>query len=168
MALDQAQEFLQPHAFPPDGKALIYLASSGSGFDLHVLTVDSGESRELLSDGFNLIRPSLSPDGRWLAYTSDESGSNQVYVRPFPDLESGRWQVSRGGGMLPKWSPTGRELFYRAVTQARYAPFASAGNMLVVGVDTASTFVPGRPEVLFETDGPNGPPGPHPAVSSDR
>jgi eukaryotic-like serine/threonine-protein kinase len=56
----------------------------------------------------------ISPDGQWLAYQSDESGSFEVYIRPFPEVESGRWQVSIGGGIQPAWSPDARELFYLA------------------------------------------------------
>jgi len=56
--------------------------------------------------------PALSPDGRWLAYVSDETGQFQVYVRPFPDVQSGKWQVSTGEGFAPRWSHRGEELFY--------------------------------------------------------
>ena len=55
----------------------------------------------------------VSPDGRWLAYESDESGQLEVYVRPFPRFDAGRWQVSTGGGKQPVWAHNGRELFYR-------------------------------------------------------
>jgi serine/threonine-protein kinase len=58
------------------------------------------------------VYPALSPDGRWLAYSSDESGSPEVYVRPFPETASAKWQVSTAGGAEPTWSSTGRELFY--------------------------------------------------------
>jgi serine/threonine-protein kinase len=143
LALGQDQRGLQPHAFTPDGKGLIYLAAprSGPGEDLHVLTVESGESRELLSDGFDLIRPSLSPDGRWLAYTSDESGSNEVYVRPYPDVEAGKEPVSTGGGHSPVWSPDGSELFY-----------LNGRAMIGVDVHTGADFRAGSPRVLFEGD----------------
>jgi hypothetical protein len=57
--------------------------------------------------------PALSPDGRWLAYQSIESGRMEVYVRPFPNVRSGRWQISNGGGFAPLWSADGREIFYR-------------------------------------------------------
>jgi hypothetical protein len=57
--------------------------------------------------------PALSPDNRWLAYQSIESGRMEVYVRPFPNVTSGRWQISNGGGSAPFWSPDGREIFYR-------------------------------------------------------
>jgi serine/threonine-protein kinase len=56
--------------------------------------------------------PALSPDGRWIAYTSQESGVEQVYVRPFPDVDSGRWQVSAEAARAPRWARDGRELFY--------------------------------------------------------
>jgi hypothetical protein len=56
--------------------------------------------------------PTLSPDGRWLAYVSDETGSNEVYVRAFPDVNSGKWQVSTDGGVMPMWADSGRELYY--------------------------------------------------------
>jgi serine/threonine-protein kinase len=55
----------------------------------------------------------ISPNGRWLAYESDESGRNEIYVRPFPDVNGGRWQVSTIGGRTPLWSRMGDELFYR-------------------------------------------------------
>ncbi len=55
----------------------------------------------------------LSPDGHWMAYVSDESGRAEVYVRPFPNVDSGKWQVSRTGGQEPLWAHSGRELYYR-------------------------------------------------------
>ena len=56
--------------------------------------------------------PTLSPDGHWLAYVSDETGSNEVYVRAFPDVNSGVWRVSTRGGVMPMWADGGRELYY--------------------------------------------------------
>src|SRR6202040_297627 len=58
--------------------------------------------------------PSLSPDGRWMVYSSDESGTNQVYVRAFPD-KGGKWQISNSGGGPPMWSRNGRELFFETL-----------------------------------------------------
>ena len=72
----------------------------------------SSEVRELMHSPASEGEPTLSPDGHWLAYTSDESGQPEIYVRRFPGLE-GRWQLSDGGGINPRWSPDGRELFYR-------------------------------------------------------
>ena len=54
----------------------------------------------------------MSPDGRWLAYVSDETGSKEVFVRAFPDVNSGKWQVSTDGGVMPMWANSGRELYY--------------------------------------------------------
>ena len=81
----------------------------------------------------------MSPDGRWLAYQSDEGGENQIYVRPFPDVNRGRWQVSPGGGIKPVWSRNGRELFY-----------LDGRSLLAVPVQTATTFTAGTPVKLFE------------------
>ncbi len=58
------------------------------------------------------LDPQISPDGQWLAYQSNESGQAEVYVRPFPDADRGRWQVSTSGGTRPAWARNGRELFY--------------------------------------------------------
>jgi hypothetical protein len=80
----------------------------------------------------------VSPDGRWLAYQSDESGRYEVYVRDFPGLE-GKWQVSREGGREPRWSADGKELFY-----------PNGDQMMVVAVETASGFKPGTPRLLFD------------------
>jgi hypothetical protein len=66
----------------------------------------------LVASEFTELHPAVSPDGRWLAYASNESGANEVYVRPFPGTAGGRWQVSTGGGEQPRWAPGGRELFY--------------------------------------------------------
>jgi eukaryotic-like serine/threonine-protein kinase len=77
--------------------------------------------------------PSLSPDGRWLAYTSNESGTNEVYVRPFPETSTAKWQVSTSGGQQPLWAASGRELFYingkRELVSAEIRP----GAALAVG-----------------------------------
>ena len=80
----------------------------------------------------------LSPDGRWLAYTSDESGRNEIYVRPFPNVEEGLWQISLDGGEQPLWSRDGQELFFR-----------NGDAMMAVPVRTDADFVHERPEVLF-------------------
>jgi serine/threonine-protein kinase len=68
----------------------------------------------ILGGTYNAVQPALSPDGRWIAYTSDESGRNEVYLRPFPDVDSDRIVVSTEGGMQPRWSRDGTDLFYLA------------------------------------------------------
>jgi serine/threonine-protein kinase len=86
----------------------------------------------LLTTTFNESTPRLSPDGRWLAYVSDESGRREVYVRPFPG-PAGRWQVSTDGGTQPLWAHSGREIFYRAADGALIAADVRAGATFEVG-----------------------------------
>jgi serine/threonine-protein kinase len=66
----------------------------------------------LLATAFTERNGEVSPDGRWLAYESDETGQFEIYVRPFPEVEAGKWLVSAGGGREPLWARSGRELFY--------------------------------------------------------
>jgi serine/threonine-protein kinase len=94
----------------------------------------------LTSDHF-LGGPRISPDGRWLAYLSGESGRAEVYIRPFPNVESARWQVSVNGGGLPRWSPDARELFY----------VDFPGDLIAVEVGPDETFTAGRQRALFST-----------------
>ncbi len=74
----------------------------------------------------------MSPDGRWLAYASNESGQYEVYVRPFPNTNDGKWLVSTDGGEEPVWAHSGRELFYKG-----------GGNLMSVEVLPGPTFVTG-------------------------
>jgi Tol biopolymer transport system component len=87
--------------------------------------------------------PALSPDGRWLAYSSNESGRTEVYVRPYPNVDAGRWQVSQAGGDSPHWSHTGRELFYQNGAKA----------LVAVAVLPGVTFTLGAQVTLFNTSG---------------
>jgi serine/threonine-protein kinase len=80
-----------------------------------LLTLDGTRAvTPLLATPFAERNGDVSPDGRWLAYESNESGQFEIYVRRFPDVEAGKWQVSTGGGTRPLWARSGRELFYRA------------------------------------------------------
>ena len=88
----------------------------------------------------------ISPDGRWLAYESNESGQFQIYVRPFPAVDEGRWQVSRDGGRQPVWPRNGRELVY----------VAPDGAIMGVSVDIAQSslsFTGGAPVRLVAGEG---------------
>jgi serine/threonine-protein kinase len=69
----------------------------------------------IVADAFDEFQPTLSPDGRWLAYVSDESGQNEVYVRTFPAAAAGKWQVSTDGGIEPAWDPNSQELYFRSL-----------------------------------------------------
>lgn len=97
----------------PDGKFLVFDEPTETGSDLSYVPV-SGDRKPVsyLRTKFNEQNPHVSPDGRWLAYQSDESGRYEIYVRPFPDAERGKVQVSKEGGIDPRWSHDGTELFY--------------------------------------------------------
>jgi eukaryotic-like serine/threonine-protein kinase len=131
-----------PESWGNGGRDLVFLecATPQSGpCDVSVLSM-AGERqvKVLLQTKFNEQHPRVSPDGRWLAYDSNESGRPEIYVRPFPDVEGGRWQVSTGGGMEPLWEPKGSELFYRSPT-----------NLMVVPVRTGATPTFGNAATLF-------------------
>ncbi|MFC1661672.1 protein kinase [Gemmatimonadota bacterium] len=100
----------------PDGEWLVLRTSGGPDMVRDILALRPEEDsvpRPLLASPYEETGPALSPDGRWLAYTSDEQGMNQVFVRPFPAVESGKVQVSSSrGGIKPVWSRDGRELFF--------------------------------------------------------
>ena len=108
-------------AWRPDGKVLAFSQdNSGTNMDIMTLRIEGdeksgwkpGEPQPFLNSPSSELEPAFSPDGRWLAYESSESGSYEVYVRPFPG-PGGKWQISTGGGVLPKWSRNGKEIFYR-------------------------------------------------------
>jgi eukaryotic-like serine/threonine-protein kinase len=103
-----------PYGFTPDGRLLLGEVSPDLGARLAMLAMN-GDRRitPLMRTTFNVGNGEISPDGRWLAYESDESGREEIYVRPFPEVDGGRWQVSTGGGRRPVWAPNGRELFYQ-------------------------------------------------------
>jgi serine/threonine-protein kinase len=112
-----------------------------TGRDIMVLPLQGErQPRPFVQTSFDERSIALSPDDRWLAYVSNESGSDEVYVRAFPE-PSGRWLISEGGGREPLWSRDGRELFYRN------------GNKLIsVAVETDSVFRKGSQEVVLEGD----------------
>jgi len=92
---------------------------------------------------FEELMPALSPDGRWLAYTSNESGREEVYVRPFPRVDDGLWQVSRNGGSYPLWAHSGRELFFKN----------EGDSLMSVAVRPGPTFVNEEPRLAIRTTG---------------
>jgi serine/threonine-protein kinase len=99
----------------PDGRWLLLRLGSGSRRDIYGMRpgVDSFPGMPLVATGAEEYAPAVSPDGRWLAYGSYDTGNPEVYVRPFPTTSTARWQVSRGGGTEPVWSKNGREIYYR-------------------------------------------------------
>jgi serine/threonine-protein kinase len=106
------------HAVTPDGRTAIAVAFLGQESNLITMSLDgSGKTDTLAASQYNEGWPAISPDGRWLAYVSDESGRNEVYVRTFPGFTS-KVQVSQDGGSEPVWARNGRELFYRSGSAA--------------------------------------------------
>ena len=105
----------RPYAWAADGRLIFDQVGQGGGArDIGVLTMEGERSVEMLFDAeFSEREPALSPDGRWLAYASSETGPFLIYVRPFPNIDDGLWNVSLDLGVNPVWSPDGCELFFR-------------------------------------------------------
>src|SRR5262245_6337564 len=129
-----------PQSFSPDGKLLAFLdLGPSTGLDLWILPLEGDRKPFVfLKTPFNEHQASFSPDGKWIAYTSNESGRDEVYVASYPG-PGGRVQISTDGGVNPVWSPTGRELFYR-----------KGEKMHAVPIEAKPALVVGRPSVLFE------------------
>jgi Tol biopolymer transport system component len=132
-----------------DGKFLVYhTTDSTTKQDLWVLPLSEPASERkpvpFLRSDFNQLHGQLSPDSRWMAYTSDESGQREVYVRPFPAGDQ-QWKISTGGGEQPRWRGDGKEMFYVALD----------GKMMTVPIRAASaptfSFEPAIPVPLFQS-----------------
>jgi len=128
-----------PNSWSSDGQFLAFNElNPNTGFDLGVLRLSDRKAEPFLRTPFNESAPRFSPDGRWLAYASDESGRYEIYVQPYPG-PGGKWQISTEGGTEPMWNPNGREMFYR-----------SGRKMMAVDIATRPGFAAGKPRVLFE------------------
>jgi len=129
-----------PWSWSSDGKTLVMKQGSPTvGDNIGSISMEGDhEWKPLLQEKYNEDQPQISPDGRWMAYMSNESGKNEIYVRPFPDVNKGRWQISTVGGSDPLWSPNAREIFYR-----------NGDEVMAVAVETEPTFKAGKPETLF-------------------
>jgi serine/threonine-protein kinase len=113
LTVNQANQF--PTSISPDGRdVLVFGGGTAGGMDLFRVPLQQQDrtAQSLVSASAFDLDPELSPDGRWLAYHSNESGEFQVYVRPYPNVQDGRWQISTSGGSRAAWSRNGRELFY--------------------------------------------------------
>jgi serine/threonine-protein kinase len=150
LALDRT---LAEATWSRDGKWLILrvggTAGSAGDRDIFVMQVGTDTTpRPLLVSAADEKAMSLSPDGRWLVYESNETGRDEIYVRPFPNVDAGKWQISIAGGITPLWAPGGRELFYRdAATQALVA--AQISTSPVFSVATRQTLFALGPEYVF-------------------
>jgi Tol biopolymer transport system component len=116
--------------------------SSGSG-DIYAFRTGDTTAITLVATQATEMFPALSPDGRWLAYSSTESGNPEIYVRPFPETGSAKWQVSTAGGSQPQWSRSGRELFY----------INGKNEMVSAAIRPGAAFSVGEQRVLFSTGG---------------
>jgi serine/threonine-protein kinase len=120
--------------------AVVFHENAGQEFQLHTLELAGTHRVQPVAHS----RPGakrngmISPDGRWIAYESSESGRYEIYVRPYPDVDAGRWQVSTNGGIQPLWSRNSRELFYVA-----------ADTLMAVRVEAGQTWMAGTPQQLF-------------------
>ncbi len=129
-----------PASWSPDGRTLAFFGvsfGSATGLDLYTVTMEGdeksgwkpGEPKLFLGTPASETLPTFSPDGKWIAYDSNESGTYEVYVRPYPG-PGGKWQISSGGGGYPQWSRTSKELFYKTTDQrimvVRYSATANS------------------------------------------
>jgi serine/threonine-protein kinase len=141
LLMTDRSNMLVPVSFSPDDRVLAFEVSEDYvSFDIAVLDLDgTGEPAPLIaSPEFKETSPMFSPDGHWMAFVSDETGQEEVYVQPYPG-PGRRWLISTGGGKEPVWSPTGRELFYRA-----------GKAMMAVPVRLGVDFAAEKPQQLFE------------------
>ena len=137
-----ADRLVTPWCWSKDGRSLILYEAPlniEAPTNIGIVSFEGNHSHRLLiSDKHFNSQPRISPDGGWIAYTSDESGQNEVYVSPYPQVPKSKRQVSTNGGDAPIWSPNGRELFFR-----------SGGAVVAVHVTTGPTFGFEKQRVLF-------------------
>jgi serine/threonine-protein kinase len=126
-------------SWSPDGQLLAFMENHPTGVrDIWVLRLSDRKAEPFLRTSFNEGASQFSPDGRWMAYVSNESSRPEVYVQPYPG-PGGKWQISTEGGTEPVWGRNGRELFYR-----------SGNKMMAVETTMQPSFAAGKPRVLFE------------------
>jgi serine/threonine-protein kinase len=129
---------------PDEEWFILRLGGSTGGVDnrdLIGLRQGETETVPLAAEPYDEKAATLSPDGRWLAYESTETGRNEIYVRPFPEVNGGKWQVSSRGALNPLWANSGREIFYVA-----------QGEMVAAQIDTSNGFEVTSRDVLFDLD----------------
>jgi serine/threonine-protein kinase len=132
-----------PNAATPDGKQLVFriVPQSGAKNDLDAVSLTDHAVHPVLATEHDELNATLSPDGKWMAFESDLSGRKEIYVRPFPDTSASQFALSTSGGIKPRWSPTGREIFY----------LSPDNKLIAVPVDTSKGFTSSKPVPLFDT-----------------
>jgi Tol biopolymer transport system component len=128
-----------------DGKWLVLrtdTSSPGAGDLIGIRLSGDTTPVPLVASPFTELTPAVSPDSRWLAYTSNESGTDEVFVRPFPNTDAGRWQVSVSGGGEPRWAHDGRTLYFLDANQ----------RMNAAHLDLAGGFAVKSVELLFDAN----------------
>jgi Tol biopolymer transport system component len=132
-----------PMSWSPDGKLLVYFQFSNAGDVWAVQTTGEKKPFPLVQSPFAELYGQVSPDGKWLAYQSNETGRTEIYIRPFPE-GPGKWQVSTEGGNFPRWRGDGKELYFVQTPNMVAAEIRIAGSAPEAGV----------PQVLFTLSGP--------------
>ncbi len=131
-----------PNSWTLDDRQILFTRQTSLGAHLELLPVAGGEPARFLTSNGSETNGQISPDGKWVAYASDESGAWEIYVTSFPGA-AGKWQVSRGGGTEPRWRGDGKEIFY----------IAPSGMLMAVPVNGQSIFATGTPAPLFQIHG---------------
>ena len=156
--LSTSKIFKVPNSWSPDGRYIAYIVfqgAPGSKADIWLLSLADRKTSPILQSPFDEVQAVFSPDGRWLAYASNESGRFEIYIQPFPG-PGGKWQISTSGGTQPRWARGGKELFF----------IAPGGKIMSVEIQTSTIVEAGTPQVLFSASLKNAP-GPPYDVSSD-
>ena len=131
-----------PNSWSSDDQQILLTHQIMSGEYLELLPVAGGEPTRFLTSKGSEANGQISPDGKWVAYASDESGEWEIYVTSFPGA-TGKWQVSRGGGTEPRWRGDGNEIYY----------IGASGMLTAVPVNAQSAFATGTPTPLFQIQG---------------
>jgi serine/threonine-protein kinase len=146
--LVREDDILRAETVSPDGGHFLY-RKGAAGPRLYASSMDGDRSGQTLfasaasgSSNASEAISDISPDGRWIAYQSFETGQFEIYVRPYPNVNEGKWQITSNGGRQPKWGPEGKELYY-----LRGGP--PNAEVRVVSIETESGFSTGIPETLF-------------------
>jgi eukaryotic-like serine/threonine-protein kinase len=131
-----------PNCWSVDGQQILFTEQAPGHSFLALLSVPGEAITPLLNTKANETNGQISPDGKWVAYASDESGAWEIYATSFPGA-TGKWQVSRGGGTEPRWRGDGNEIFY----------LAPSGMLMAAPVNAKSDFATGSPAALFQIHG---------------